>query len=252
MSFQDKIVIVTGAGAGIGREAAILFAKKGAKVVVNSITPANGEETLRLIREAGGEGMYVCADVSLEADTKRIIDETMKAYGRVDVLVNNAGIVLGGTVDTTTLADYQRTMDVNVKSVLMLSLLVIPIMRAQGGGCIVNTASVLASKGVKDRLVYSASKGAVVSLSRAMAAELIRENIRVNCVSPGSTLTPSMQARIDATPDPAATLQLFNDRQPMGRMGKATEIAEAIVFAANDDAGFMNGQDLHIDGGALI
>ena len=216
----------TGSGAGIGREAALLFAKKGAKVVVNSVTPANGEETLRLIREAGGEGIYICADVSQESETKRIIDETMQTYGRIDVLVNNAGIVLGGTVDTTTLADYQRTMDVNVKSVLMLSLLVIPIMRAQGGGCIVNTASVLASKGVKDRLVYSASKGAVVSLSRAMAAELIRENIRVNCVSPGSTLTPSMQSRIDN--------------------------AKAIVFAADDEAGFMNGQDLHIDGGALI
>jgi len=252
MSFQDKVVIITGSGAGIGQETAILFAKKGAKVVVNSVNPATGEETLRRIREAGGEGIYVRADVSLEEDTKRIVDETMKTYGRIDVLVNNAGIVLGGTVDTTTLADYQRTMDVNVKGVLMMSLLVIPIMRAQGGGCIVNTASVLASKGVKDRIVYSASKGAVVSMSRAMAAELIRENIRVNCVSPASTLTPSMEERINATPDPAATLQAFNDRQPMGRMGKPSEIAEAILFAANEDAAFMNGQDLHIDGGALI
>ena len=252
MSFQNKVVIITGSGAGIGRETAILFAQKGAKVVVNSVTPANGQETLRLIRESGGEGIYICGDVSSEEDTKRIIDETMNAYGRIDILVNNAGIVLGGSVDTTTIADYQRTMDVNVKGVLMMSLLVIPIMRGQGGGCIVNTASVLASKGVKDRIVYSASKGAVVSMSRAMAAELIRENIRVNCVSPGSTLTPSMEARINATPDPAAALQSFNDRQPMGRMGKPSEIARAILFAADDEAAFMNGQDLHIDGGALI
>lgn len=252
MSFQGKVVIITGAGAGIGREAAILFAKKGAKVVVNSVTPANGEETLRLIREAGGEGIYVCADVSVEADTRRIVDETMKAFGRVDILVNNAGIVLGGTIDTTTLADYERTMAVNVRGTLMMCQLVVPIMRAQGGGSIVNTASVLASKGAKDRIAYSASKGAVVSMSRAMAAELLRENIRVNCVSPGSTLTPSLQARIDASPDPAAALQAFKDRQPNGRLGMATEIAEAIVFTASDEVAFMNGQDLHIDGGALI
>ena len=252
MSFQNKVVIITGSGAGIGQEAAILFAKRGAKVVVNSVNPATGEETLRRIREIGGEGLYIRADVSSEEDTKRLVDETMKAYGRIDILVNNAGIVLGGTVDTTTIADYQRTMDVNVKGVLMMSLLVIPIMRAQGGGCIVNTASVLASKGVANRIVYSASKGAVVSMSRAMAAELIRENIRVNCVSPGSTLTPSMEDRINASPDPVAALQAFNDRQPMGRMGKPSEIARAILFAADDEAAFMNGQDLHIDGGALI
>lgn len=252
MGFQNKVVIVTGAGVGIGRAAAVLFAQKGAKVVVNSITPANGEETLRQVRQAGSEGIYVRADVSKPEDCKRIVDKAMAAFGRVDVLVNNAGIVLRGTIDDTTLADFDRTMDVNVKGTLLMCQLVVPIMRSQGGGSIVNTASVLATKGAKDRIAYSASKGAVLSLSRAMAAELIRENIRVNCVSPGSTYTPSLEARINASPDPAAALRDFQARQPMGRLGEASEIAQAILFAADEEAGFLNGHDLVIDGGSRI
>ena len=252
MSFRNKVVVITGAGVGIGREAAILFAKKGAKVAVNSVTPANGEETLRLVREAGGEGIYVCGDVSAEADAWRIVEETMAAFGRIDVLVNNAGVVLPGTLDTTTMADFERTMAVNVRGTLLMCQLVVPVMRTQGGGSIVNTASVLASKGTSNRIAYSASKGAVVSMSRAMAAELSKENIRVNCVSPGTTETPSLEERIRATADPEATRKRFAASQPIGRMGRPAEIAAAIVFAADEEAAYMNGHDLIIDGGSRI
>ena len=252
MSFQNKVVVITGAGVGIGREAAILFAKQGAKVAVNSVTPANGEETLRLVREAGGEGIYIRGDVSAEADARRIVDETVAAYGRIDVLVNNAGVVLPGTLDTTTLADFERTMAVNVRGTLLMCQLTVPVMRAQGGGSIVNTASVLASKGTSNRIAYSASKGAVVSMSRAMAAELAGDNIRVNCVSPGTTDTPSLEARIRAMPDPDAARKQFESALPLGRMGDPAEIAAAIVFAAGDEAGFMHGHDLIIDGGSRI
>jgi len=252
MSFENKVVIVTGAGAGIGRSTAILFAKNHAKVVVNSVTPANGEETLRLIKEAGGEGIYVCGDVSKAETATLIVEETLKAYGRIDVLVNNAGIVLGGTVDDTTQEDYDRTMDVNVRSVLLMTQAVLPAMRAQGGGSIVNTASIAATKGLVNRVVYSASKGAVISMSRAMATELIRENIRVNCVSPGTTLTPSLEQRIASSPDPEAALQAFNDRQPMGRLGAPEELAEAILFLAKEEVGFMSGINLLVDGGATL
>ena len=252
MSFENKVVIVTGAGAGIGRSTAILFAKRGAKVVVNSVTPANGEETLRMLQEAGGEGIYVCGDVSKPEVATLIISETLKAYGRIDVLVNNAGIVLGGTVDDTTMADYQRTMDVNVLSVLLMTQAVLPTMRAQGGGSIVNTASVAATKGFVNRVAYAASKGAVISMSRAMAMELIKENIRVNCVSPGTTLTPSLENRIASSPDPEAALQAFNARQPMGRLGTPEEIAEAILFLAMEEVGFMSGINLQVDGGVTL
>jgi len=252
MSFQDKVVIVTGAGVGIGRSAAVLFAKHGAKVIVNSVTPKNGEETLQLVKEAGAEGIYVCGDVSLPETAEKIVSETLKAFGRIDVLVNNAGIVLGGTVYDTTLEDYRRTMDVNVQSVLLMTQAVLPAMKAQGGGSIVNTASVAATKGFTNRVAYAASKGAVISMSRAMAMDLIRENIRVNCVSPGTTLTPSLENRINSSPDPEAALQAFNDRQPMGRLGNPDEIAEAILFAAKEEAGFMTGINLIIDGGVTL
>ena len=230
MSFQDKVVIVTGSGAGIGREAAILFAKKGAKVVVNSVTPANGEETLRLIREAGGEGIYICADVSQESETKRIIDETMQTYGRIDVLVNNAGIVLGGTVDTTTLADYQRTMDVNVKSVLMLSLQVIPIMRAQGGGRIVNTGSVAGFVPIPFQTWYSASKAAQTNMMQSLSLQLAKDGITVNNVAPGVIYTDRNTAAL-SDPDYA---QKVMDSIPVGFYGKPEDCAGMVRLLCSD------------------
>jgi NAD(P)-dependent dehydrogenase (short-subunit alcohol dehydrogenase family) len=250
--FQGKVVLITGAGVGIGRAAAVRFAKEGAKVAVNSVTPANGQETLRLVTETGAAGIYIQGDVSRDADAQRMVAETIKAFGRIDVLVNNAGIVLPGKVDNTSEADWDRTMAVNLKGPFLVAKHAIPEMRKSGGGAIVNTSSIVAVKGVKDRAAYAASKGGLSALTKAMAADYIGEKIRVNCVCPGTTATPSLERRIQAFADPEKARAEFIARQPMGRLGTDAEIAAAILFAASDEAAFMNGASISIDGGMSI
>jgi len=250
--FEGKVVLITGAGVGIGRAAAVRFAKEGAKVAVNSVTPANGNETLRRVQEAGGAGIYIEGDVSRDADAQRMVAETVKTFGRLDVLVNNAGIVLPGRVDNTSEEDWDRTMAVNLKGPFLVAKHAIPQLRKSGGGAIVNTSSVVAVKGVKERAAYAASKGGLSALTKAMAADYIGEKIRVNCVCPGTTYTPSLERRIQAFADPEKARADFIARQPMGRLGTDEEIAAAILFAASDEAGFMNGASICIDGGMTI
>ncbi len=170
MRFQGKVVLITGAGVGIGRATATRFAAEGARVAINSVTPANGQETLRLVTQAGGKGIYVQGDVSRDADARRIVEETVKAFGRLDVLVNNAGIVSPGRVDTTPEEDWDRTMAVNLKGPFLVSKYAIAAMRKIGGGVIVHNASVVALKGVRDRAAYTASKGGLWALTKAMAS----------------------------------------------------------------------------------
>jgi NAD(P)-dependent dehydrogenase (short-subunit alcohol dehydrogenase family) len=250
--FQDKVVLITGAGVGIGRAAAVRFAKEGAKVAVNSVTPANGNETLRLVQAAGGSGIYIQGDVSVDADARRMVAETVKTFGRIDVLVNNAGIVLPGRIDNTSEEDWDRTMAVNLKGPFLVSKYAIPEMKKIGGGAIVNTSSVVALKGVKDRAAYTASKGGLQALTKAMAADYIGDKIRVNAVCPGTTYTPSLERRIQAFADPEKARADFIARQPMGRLGTDEEIAAAILFAAADENGFLNGAAIAIDGGMTI
>ena len=252
MRFQDKVVLITGAGVGIGRATAVRFGREGAQVAVNSLTPVHGQETLRLVKKAGGRGIYIQGDVSKGVDARRMVDETVKAFGRLNILVNNAGIVIPGRVDDFPEEDWDRTMAVNLKGVFLVSKYAIPEMRKNGGGVIVHNASILALKGVKDRSAYSASKGGVLALTRAMAADYSSENIRVNCVCPGTIETPSLERRIQAFPDPQKARADFLARTPMGRFGKDEEIAAAILFAASDEVAFMNGAAIPIDGGMGI
>ncbi len=251
MRFTGKVVLITGAGAGIGRAAAELFAREGASVVVNSVS-ASGAETLALVKNAGGDGLFVQGDVANAADAKLMVDEAVRAFGKLDILANVAGIVIGGRVDTLSEEDFDRTMDVNVKGTFLTCKYAVPEMKKRGGGVIVNVSSVAAFKGFPERSVYAASKGAVVALSKAMAADYIKDNIRVNVVCPGTTDSPSMEARMRSAADYETAKAAFIARQPMGRLGTPEEIAHAILFACCDEAAFFNGGILTIDGGATI
>ena len=252
MRFDGKVVLITGSGAGIGRATAQSFAREGARVVVNSQSSASGSETLEQLKTAGFTAHFIQGDVSCSEDARRLVEEAVSTFGRLDILVNNAGIVLPGRVDTISEEDWDRTFAVNVKGSYLVSRHAIAAMRQIGGGVIVHVASVAAEKGVSDRAAYSASKGALLSMTRAMAKDYLSENIRVNCVCPGTTYTPSLEQRLQGFPDPEKARAEFVARQPMGRFGRDDEIAAAILFAASAEAAFMNGENISINGGMTI
>ncbi len=251
MRLENKVALITGASVGIGECSARLFAKEGAKVVVNSQS-SRGEGVARAIVDERGQSHFVQGKVDDPADAQRIVDQTVEHFGRIDILVNNAGIVLPGTVDNSTIEDWDQTIAVNVRGVFLVSKFAVGHMLQQGSGVIVHNASVAGVKGLKDRASYAASKGAVVALTKAMAMDYVDKNIRVNCVNPGTTLTPSLQQRIDAFDDPVAAKQMFISRQPMGRLGEPKEIAAAILFLASDESSFVTGAILNVDGGLTI
>ena len=190
MRLSGKVAIITGAGAGIGEATAVLFAQKGAKVCCNSLSDS-AMRVVEKIKSAGGDAIFVQADVSIEEQAKNILEKTIEAYGKVDVLFNNAGIVLGGAIDTISTEDWDRTMAVNVRGIYLVSKYAIPYLK-KTQGVIVNNASSVAFKGVPNRAAYTASKGAVLSMTRAMAADYIDEKIRVNAICPGTTDSPSL------------------------------------------------------------
>lgn len=250
MRFNNSVVIVTGSGAGIGKSAALAFAREGAKVIVNSVS-TSALDTLKEIEAAGGEGMFIQGDVSNFEVAKNIVKQTIEAYGRIDVLANVAGITLGGTPINTTEEDWNHMMDVNAKSVFYMMREVLPYMLEAGVGSIVNTSSIAAQKGLKNRFAYSATKGAVSAMSRAAAMEYVDKNIRINIICPGTILTPSLQGRIDNAPGPIKEQAYFDERQPIGRLGRPEEVAESILYAADPRAGFMTGTEININGGML-
>ena len=248
MKLKDKVAIITGSGAGMGKATAILFAREGAKVCTNSQS-TSAEETARIIKENGGAAIFVQGDVSKKETAEKIVKETVKAFGKIDILFNNAGIVIPGRVDNTSLEDWERTFAVNVTGVYFVTKACLPELK-KTKGVIIHNASVLAVKGVKERAAYSASKGALWSLTKAMAADYLEDGIRVNCLCPGTTDTESLARRIAAFDDPEKARADFIARQPMRRLGTPEEMANAALYLAT--AAFSTGIYLLVDGGATI
>ena len=248
MVLKGKVAIITGSGAGIGVETAIKLAAEGVRVCCNSVSNSAAKVADK-IRAQGGEAIFVQADVSLPQDAQRLVAETVKNFGSIDILINNAGIVIPGTVENTTLDDWEKTFAVNIRSIFLVSQAALPHLK-KTKGTIVNTSSVAALKGLKDRFAYSASKGAVSAASRAMATDLLKDGIRVNAVCPGTTYTPSLEERFSKFADYEKAKADFIARQPMGRLGEAGEIADAIIYLVK--ATFCTGIDLSPDGGMTM
>ncbi|WXG47640.1 MAG: glucose 1-dehydrogenase [Candidatus Atabeyarchaeum deiterrae] len=248
LRLKGKVAIVTGAGAGIGEATAILFAREGAAVCCVDVAES-GSKVTKKIRGSGGKAEFIQGDISKPEDAERIIEKTVAAYGRIDILFNNAGIVLPGRIDNTSVEDWDKTMAVNVRGIFLLSKYAVPHLK-RTKGTIINTASSVALKGVTDRAAYTASKGAVLSLSRAMAMDYISDNIRVNSISPGTTDTPSFRRRVSQSEDPEEAGQQLIARQPMKRLGTPEEIADGVLFLVLNE--FCTGTNLSVDGGMTM
>lgn len=246
MPVQGKVVIVTGGGSGIGRAASRLLVQEGARVL---IVDQHGDRATEAAAECGPNAHGMQVDVSRDADVRAMVKEALERFGRIDVLVNNAGYGFIGTVETIPEEEWNRLISVNLGGVFLCSKHVIPVMARQGGGAIVNTGSYTAFVGIRQRAAYVASKGAIVSLTRAMALDHVGQNIRVNCVAPGTIASPYFDRMLAEAADPQAMRRELDGRAPMGRMGRPEEIAEAILWLASDRSSFATGSILTADGG---
>lgn len=248
MRLKNKVALITGGASGIGKEAALLFAGEGARVVVVDVDPVGGEGVVRLVEKRGGKAVFCYADVSRDSDCAEMVRFAEKRFRKLNILFNNAGIMFGGDGDAVSTAEevWDRTLDVNLKGVFFGCKYGIPALRRAGGGSIINTASFVALMGAATpQIAYTASKGGVLALTRELAVTHARENIRVNALCPGPLRTKLLMKVLNTEEKRQRRLVHI----PMGRFGEAREIASAALYLASDESSFVTGAELVVDGG---
>jgi 2-keto-3-deoxy-L-fuconate dehydrogenase len=248
---NNKIAVVTGGGSGIGRAIAELFAHQGASVFILELNKTSAEEAIKKITAAGGRAVAMDVDVSDQQQVKNVITDITKQTNRIDILVNSAGISHIGKLDTTSEEDFEKVFRVNVKGVYNVMHSAIQTMKQQGGGVILNIASVASSVGIADRFAYSMSKGAVLTMTLSVAKDYLKDNIRCNCISPARVHTSFVDGFL-AKNYPGQEKEMFeklSKTQPIGRMGKPDEVASLALYLCSDEAAFVTGSDYPIDGG---
>ncbi|MFI5138750.1 MAG: SDR family NAD(P)-dependent oxidoreductase [Sphingobacteriales bacterium] len=246
---SNKSVVITGGGSGIGKAMSILFAKQGAVVHIIELNPEAATNTVNEITATNGQALSHTCDVSKQ---QQVID-TFGTIGQIDILINNAGIAHIGKADTTSEADFDRIYNVNIKGVYNCLFAAIPLMKANNGGVILNTASIAAHVGITDRFAYSTSKGAIHAMTLSVARDYLHDNIRCNSISPARIHTPFVDGFIakNYAGQEAEIFEKLSKTQPIGRMGKSEEVAALALYLCSDEAGFITGTDYPIDGGFI-
>lgn len=251
MKLSGRVAIVTGAASGIGRASALTFADEGAKVLVADIDGQRGQETVARILERGHEAVFAQVDVSSEAEIKRVTQDTVARWDRIDILFNNAGVVLVKPLEETTEDEWDRLMSINVKAAFLAIKHVVPYMRRGGGGAILNTGSIASFTGQVGTPVYCASKGAIALLTKSLALDYGRDGIRVNCLCPGITDTPMLREHLGHGAEGEARIQGRLSRVPSGQILQPEDVARAALYLVSDDSAGVTGIMHVVDGGLL-
>jgi len=249
MKLAGKVVIITGAGSGIGRACALEYGRQGGLVVIADVNQQLGQETAQLIQEAEGQADFVETDVSQRSDAERMVQTVIKRHGKLNCLHNNAGVEGNGSVEVCDEEQWDRVLGINLKGVFLCSKYAVPEIRKQGGGAILNTASVSAFWGEPGTVSYNTSKGGILALTRAMAMDHGRDNIRVNCLCPGYTNTGMVERYFRDQPNGMEMMPKISKLEALGRIGNPGEIARAALFLLGDDCTYATGAAFVVDGG---